>query len=56
METIVYTINGSYIVPANKYDLLIQWLEANAVRPGQNKIEEIKQHNSDSGCCQLLNE
>lgn len=43
METIVNTINGTYIVPADKQDQLIQWLEINAVRPGQKPIGEIKE-------------
>jgi hypothetical protein len=43
METIVNTINGAYIVPADKQDQLIQWLEINAVRPGQKPIGEIKE-------------
>ena len=33
----------TYIVPADKQDQLIQWLEINAVRPGQKPIGEIKE-------------
>jgi len=43
METIINTINGTYIVPADKLDQLIQWLEVHAVRPGAKPIGEIKE-------------
>ena len=43
METIINTINGTYIVPAEKLDQLIKWLEFNAVRPGQKPIGEVKE-------------
>jgi hypothetical protein len=43
METVVNTINGTYIVPANKQDQLIQWLEINAVKPGPKTIGEINE-------------
>ena len=43
METIINTINGTYIVPTDKLDQLIQWLEIHAVRPGQKPIGEIKE-------------
>lgn len=43
METIVNTINGTYIVPADKLDQLLQWLELNAVKPGAKPIGEIKE-------------
>ena len=43
METIINTIKGTFIVPADKFDQLIQWLEHNAVKPGQRPIGEIKE-------------
>lgn len=43
METIVNTINGTYIVPADKQDQLIQWLELNAVKPGHKTVGETKE-------------
>lgn len=43
METIINTINGTYIVPSDKLDQLLQWLELNAVRPGKTPIGEIKE-------------
>jgi hypothetical protein len=54
METIVNTINGAYIVPADKQDQLIKWLEQNAIRPGQAPIREIKEGQYTSR--QLINE
>ena len=44
METIINTIKGTYIVPANKLDQLLQWLESNAVRPGATPIGEINKY------------
>ncbi len=43
MEIVINTINGTYIVPSNKTDQLIQWLELNAVRPGAKTLGEIKE-------------
>jgi len=54
METIINTINGTYIVPVDKLDQLIQWLEINAVRPGQKSIGEIKEGHYTGR--QLINE
>jgi hypothetical protein len=42
METTINTINGTYIVPADKLDQLIQWLEINAIRPGASSLREVK--------------
>jgi len=54
MEIIVNTINGTYIVPREKQDLLIQWLEVNAVKPGAKPIGEIREGASTGR--QLINE
>jgi hypothetical protein len=54
METIINTINGTYIVPGDKLDKLIQWLEINAVKPGSKPIGEIKEGNYTGR--QLINE
>ena len=54
METIINTIRGTYIVPSEKLDQLLQWLEINAVKPGQKPIGEIKEGNYTGR--QLINE
>jgi hypothetical protein len=54
METVINTINGTYIVPANKLDQLIQWLEINAIKPNAKPIGEIKEGNYTGR--QLINE
>ena len=40
METIVNTIQGTFIVPQNKEAALINWLQANAIRQGAQNIGE----------------
>ena len=52
MNTTIQTIRGTYIVPPEKQDQLIQWLELNAIKVQQN-IGEIKEHNTSR---QLINE
>jgi hypothetical protein len=43
MEITVNTMYGTFIVPREKTDALIAWLQANAVKPGQTPIGEVKQ-------------
>jgi hypothetical protein len=43
MEIIVNTIAGTYIVPREKADQLIAWLQQNAVKQGQQPIGEVQQ-------------
>jgi hypothetical protein len=43
MEITVNTIAGTFIVPSNKADELISWLQVNAVRPGQTPIGEVRE-------------
>ena len=40
METIVNTIQGTFIVPKNKEAALINWLQANAIRQGAQNLGE----------------
>jgi hypothetical protein len=54
MEIIVNTIHGTFIVPLNKTDELISWLQNNAVKQGQQTIGEVQQ-GSYTGR-QLINE
>lgn len=58
METIVNTIHGTYIVPANKQDQLIQWLEINAVKPSAISLKEVKigDYSPEFKTRQLINE
>lgn len=54
MEIIVNTINGTYIVPRERADELMTWLQQNAIKQGQQPIGEIKE-GSYTGR-QLINE
>jgi hypothetical protein len=42
METTIQTINGTYIVPKQKEAELLQWLQNNAIRQGQQNLGELK--------------
>ena len=54
MEITVNTIYGTFIVPREKSDQLIAWLQANAIKQGQQPIGEVKE-GSYTGR-QLINE
>lgn len=60
MEIIVNTIYGTYIVPREKTDLLLSWLQQNAVKAGQQPIRETVQptdnNNQNFIGRQLINE
>lgn len=58
METVINTIKGTYIVPANKLDQLIQWLDINAVRPSTTSLREVKigEYSPEFKTRQLINE
>ena len=43
MEITVNTIYGTYIVPSEKADQLIAWLQSNAVKQGHQPIGEVQQ-------------
>jgi hypothetical protein len=45
MEITVNTIYGTFIVPREKTDQLLTWLQQNAIKAGQQPIRET---NSDS--------
>lgn len=45
MEITVNTIYGTYIVPREKTDQLLVWLQQNAVKAGQQPIRETIQTN-----------
>jgi len=56
MTVTINTTQGTFIVPPEKHDMLVQWLQANAVRYDQQFVREIKsveQHNSGR---RLINE
>jgi hypothetical protein len=55
MQTIINTIQGTFVVPAEKQAELIFWLQNNAVKLGTVKEEN---HNTQPGYFtnQLLNE
>jgi hypothetical protein len=54
MSITVNTLYGTFIVPDEKQDQLIQWLQTNAVKAGQEPIGEIKEDNYTGR--QLINE
>jgi hypothetical protein len=54
MDITVNTMYGTFIVPSNKADDLVKWLEANAVKAGQRPVAE-EQNSSYTGR-QLINE
>ena len=43
MEITVNTMYGTFIVPREKADQLIAWLQANAIKPGQQPVQEVQQ-------------
>ena len=43
MEITVNTMHGMFIVPREKVDQLISWLQVNAVKQGQQPIGEVKE-------------
>jgi hypothetical protein len=53
MSLTINTIYGTFIVPDEKQDALISWLQANAVKP--NQTTEGTQQNGYNGQ-QLINE
>lgn len=54
MDITINTIYGTFIVPSNKADELISWLENNAVKAGQRPVAE-EQNGTYTGR-QLINE
>jgi hypothetical protein len=57
MQTVIQTIQGTFIVPAEKTAALIHWLQQNAVRADQPPVKE--DHNTQPGHFtnrQLINE
>ena len=52
METIIHTIQGTYIIPKEKEAALLYWLQANAVLQGQQEIGELQNMNGQ----RLINE
>jgi hypothetical protein len=54
MEITVNTIYGTFIVPRERADQLISWLQVNAIKQGQQPIGEVQQGNYTGR--QLINE
>lgn len=46
MNTIIHTVEGTFIVPSDKEAALLYWLKQNAVKAGAQNV--IEQHVSDS--------
>lgn len=43
MEITINTMLGTFIVPRDKVDALIAWLQVNAIKPGQQPVQEVQQ-------------
>jgi hypothetical protein len=57
MQIVINTINGTFIVPAEKQAELIYWLQNNAIRVGQEPVrEQVNQGNPPYIGRQLINE
>jgi hypothetical protein len=56
MEITVNTIYGTFIVPREKADQLLAWLQQNAVKAGQQPIRETSNDNQGFTGRQLINE
>lgn len=54
MDTIISTMKGTYIVPSNKFDDLVLWLEKNGIKPNHIPVREIKEDQYTGR--QLINE
>jgi len=48
MEIIVNTIYGTYIVPREKTDQLLTWLQQNGIKAGQEPIRETFQTSNNN--------
>lgn len=56
MQTIIHTIQGTFIVPSDKQAALIHWLQENAVRSENVPVrEQVTQPGNYTGR-QLINE
>jgi hypothetical protein len=56
MEITVNTIYGTFIVPREKADQLLTWLQQNAIKAGQQPIRETTNDNNQFTGRQLINE
>jgi hypothetical protein len=56
MEITVNTIYGTFIVPREKADQLLAWLQQNAIKAGTQPIRETTNDNTQFTGRQLINE
>lgn len=58
MEIIINTINGTYIVPRDRADELMTWLQQNAIKQSPKAIGEVKigEYSEEYLGRQLINE
>ncbi len=56
MEITVNTIHGTYIVPREKTDQLLSWLQQNAIKAGQQPIRETSQDSQNFTGRELIHE
>jgi hypothetical protein len=56
MQTIIHTIQGTFIVPSDKQAALIHWLQENAVRSESVPVREQVTQSGGFTYRQLINE
>lgn len=57
MQIVINTIQGTFIVPAEKQSELIMWLQRNAIKAGQEPVrEQVQQGGQNYTGRQLINE
>ena len=57
METTINTIEGSFVVPADKQAALLYWLQANAIKVGGTRpVYEQSGDSTNPNVRQLINE
>jgi hypothetical protein len=54
MQIVINTIEGTFIVPAERQSELIYWLNHNAIKVGQQSVKE--QTNTQSAGTHLIND
>jgi hypothetical protein len=56
MQITIVTIQGTFVVPANKEAELIAWLQQNAIKVGQQQIYEQTPQSNSYNVKQLITE
>jgi len=56
MNTIIHTVEGTFIVPSEKEASLLHWLKENGVKAGTQNVKEQHVENSNYTGRQLISE